>query len=84
VDPHVDAIGDGAGDLSSVFLDCLRHAGALAGAVLAAGAGIQRRDEHEIGGEGRGAARARDGDLRVFKRFAQGIHHISMKFREFI
>ena len=48
-----------AADALGVAADLLRRAGAgaLAVAGVAAGAGVHRRDQHDVGGEGERAAR---------------------------
>ena len=82
--PHIDAIGNRAGELSFVALYRGVRAAAAGGAVFAAWARVERGDEHKIGGKGGRAACARDRYLRIFERLAQGIHDIAMKFGKFI
>src|SRR3989344_7671566 len=84
MDPHVYSIGDRPGYLPTVFFYHMRHALTPRASREAARAGVEGRDEHETRGEDRRAFCAGDRDMPIFERFAQGVHDIAMKFREFI
>jgi len=83
---RVDAVEQGAADPFLVAGDCAGRAGALFDriAMPAAGAGVHGGDEHEVGGEGERALRARDSDDLIFERLAQGFESALAELRELI
>jgi len=73
LDVNVDAVQQRPRDTLLVAADHAEGAGALVDrvAVIAAGAGVHRGDEHEIGRKREGAGGAGDGDDVIFHRLAQ-------------
>ncbi len=82
----IDAVEQGAREAGAV---ALYRGGAAAAHVKrvvqeAAGAGIGRGHEHEIGGVGEGCRHPRHGDHPVFQRLAQGLEDVAAVFRQLV
>ena len=83
---QVDAIEQRPGELAAVAGDLVGRASAapVRVAVVAAGAGVHRRDELEAGREFGPAGGAGDGDVAGFEGLAQGFEHAAVEFGEFV
>ena len=82
----VDPVEQRPGDLAHVFLHLRSRA--LTGppriATVATWAGIERRHEHEVGGEAGGGPRAADRDRAFLERLPHHLQRAPLKLREFV
>jgi len=78
---QVDAVEQGAGDATEVFLDLGRRAATRSARVgaIAAGTGIHGGDEDEVGGESRAAEGPADGHLAFLERLAQDLERLAIE-----
>ena len=83
---EVDAVEEGTGELLLVVLDLGGSAGALVGGVaeVATGAGVHGGDQHEVGGVVGLEVGARDSDLAIFERLAEGLEDGARVFGELV
>ena len=82
----VDPIQEGAGNLRLILADLGRRtsAGLLRIPIVPTGAGIHRRQKHELSGIGCRRGRPANGDDAIFQGLAQGFQGIFLEFREFV
>ena len=82
----VDAVEQRTGDFAEVALDLSGGADAVVGgvAVVAAGAGVARGNEHERGGELYAVLGPRDADFAVFERLAHHFEGLAIELGEFV
>ena len=85
-DVNVDAVEQRAADLAHVPFDLRRRAvaGAARVAAIAAGARIQRGDEHEVGRKRRAVERAGDRHRAVFERLAQHFERLAVELGQLV
>ena len=86
LDVDVDAVDQRAGDLAHVLFDLGGRAMAVAAGVaaIAAGTGIQRGDQHEVGRKRRAVERAGNGDQAVFEGLTQDFERLPVELGELI
>jgi hypothetical protein len=86
LDVKVDAVEQGAGDATQVFLDLGRRAATRSARVgaIAAGTGIHGGDEDEVGGESRAAAGPADGHLAFLERLVQNLERLAIELGHFV
>ncbi len=86
LDLDVDAVEQGAGNLAAIARHLVRRTAAFAVVVaeVAAGAGIHRRDELELGLEIGAPRRARDGDASALQRFAQHFQYAAVELGQLV
>lgn len=85
-DMDVDPVEQRSADFPHVALDLRNRAMTFAPRVvaIAAGAGVQRGNEHEIGGKCRAIQGPRNGDRSVFQRLPHHFQRAAVELREFI
>jgi hypothetical protein len=86
LDLQVEAVEQRPGEAALVARDRGRRAQArpLAVAAVAAGAGVHRRDEQELGRHRHRLARASDRDDAVLERLAQRFEHVATELRQLV
>ena len=85
-DVEVDAVEQGAADFGHVAFDLGDAAMAVAAGVvaIAAGARVERGDEHEVGWEIGRAEGTADRDVAVFERLSEDFEGPAVEFGEFV
>jgi hypothetical protein len=85
-DVQINSIQQGAADLCHVAFNLRNRAMALTARIvaIAARAGVERGNEHEIGRKRRGIERAADRNVTIFKRLTENFECCSIELRQFV